>query len=1791
MDGFSRKDFLAGHSLVLLIACLVILGFPLAPPADAASPLIHNSTYGGTGKYGTWGQSYTCATCHSKGSSPNIKKVSMQIATPTGLRKVTFTRYTAVSNATVSILGNDRRTVNVNNSTNVCEVCHHRTEYHQYSASKIAAKVGGLDHTQHKSNKKDCTKCHAHNVAFKRPEQDQCISCHGEPPVTVGQLYTNALGDTPPNAGAHDKHRNTLKFECQTCHNNYGHGLMGNDFIEIGFRIVSTNWKPFVGEVTTGTFTGTIGSGFNSEYLVAPNNPQTILNRVPGVTSCNIYCHGDNWNVHSGRVGTGVSWTQGSLGACSNAICHGTSQQHPPTPVLLGNISTGAHKTHVGKMNTACTICHEDLPDAHMVNGRVNVTMTLANMSTSSSGISAKYNGFTLYSTQTLAASGSYFSCSSTYCHSNVQGTNGTGQPTSFKTAQWGGARLACDGCHGGLRTNAAPIASGAHTKHIATSAYRYACNVCHEGSGSDNNTKHGNKKIDVTMGTSFGGTYTQVNNMPGDGFGSCSNVNCHYGKSVAWSDPALNCSACHGGTAVNLTSGKHSAHISTTANTSLGTAYGCVACHAQVVSNDTTVTNYLRHANGFSDYSGVRAGKSYTAATGVCTNVYCHTDGKGRQNVAFTVSNGWNSSVTYANCTGCHGNDTTFGFYTSVVGEPNYQNAGMTQPRANSHQRHMGGTTLIVCVYCHNQTMNATGDIIPGSTTHTNGSIEVQAGGGKNFSYVPSTRTCSTITCHGTGSRPVRWGEVFPADCTGCHGNNAVSFRPISSGKHTAHINNKGILGKNFNCAACHALTAAPNDRAIVDTSVHGNGFKNVTGVMSGGRNTYTIATGVCSATYCHTDGKGQRNVTFTSLNGWKSTATFDCKGCHGNNSPADFTSSSAGEPNYASAGAGTVRANDHKNHVDFGAATCINCHNNTVDAAGALKQDVTLHLNQSIDVVAGNGKSFGYDKPNKTCSNISCHGGVGSYSQIWGTPVKADCTGCHGNNVASSNPIASGKHAAHIKNRDLGVNYNCTACHAKTINADERSFANRALHGNGFVEYSGVKAGGSASYSTVTGACSATYCHTDGKGRQNAAFNLANGWKSSVTYSGCKGCHGNDATLGHYSSVAGEPNYQNAGTALPRANSHLKHSKAGAATCYACHSDTTVSGFAIISGSTRHTDGVIDVKAGGTASFTGWTNSAKTCSNINCHFNKNAVWGETLGCNACHGNDATTLTTKKHSGHISTTANPSLGTALGCVECHAKTVSDNSTISGPAQHANGFVDYSGVRAGGVYDSVAGACNNNYCHTDGKGQRNVTFSLANGWNSSVVYSDCKQCHGNDSQSGSITSLAGEPNYANAGAGVLRANSHNSHVNAYGNGNACDICHTNTVNLTGTAAKAGGSHLNGSINVTFNLSRAGSGSSYDYGQRTCSNTLCHSGSTPQWGDPLSGGCKACHANLITKPGFHAIHINDLVTSGMVTFYAYTANKSSGSNYRIGCANCHPTDVAHHRDGHVDVTINKNKSGGSYINSLNNATADGINQAGSGVVGTAGSSVSCELAYCHSAGKSTTVAQNTFTPTPSWYGASRAANRCGVCHGNPPQYAGQSHYVNPSTMGINGTAPYKDSGHMVGIHFKNIYKGNGGYGFLGYSSAGDKAHGNAGVSTTMSCDICHSGIVDPAKPDTYAMFGTGKKFECAQCHTASTPTKLQAGDIIDTGMHVNGKKDVLFTAVPYRTKAQLSNVANAGGVWMRNGGYKAAGSYDSTDLSGSTWDAQTKTCLTACHVNQPAIIWGQPLKCSSCHANQ
>ena len=111
-----------------------------------------------------------------------------------------------------------------------------------------------------------------------------------------------------------------------------------------------------------------------------------------------------------------------------------------------------------------------------------------------------------------------------------------------------------------------------------------------------------------------------------------------------------------------------------------------------------------------------------------------------------------------------------------------------------------------------------------------------------------------------------------MPVDCTGCHGGNGASGSPLATGKHAPHVNNAAVLGDNLGCAECHAKTVSA-DRSISNTNNHDNTFVDYSGVNSGSSGSYSSATGVCSATYCHTDGKGTQKV--MTVASWRNVAS----------------------------------------------------------------------------------------------------------------------------------------------------------------------------------------------------------------------------------------------------------------------------------------------------------------------------------------------------------------------------------------------------------------------------------------------------------------------------------------------------------------------------------------------------------------------------------------------------------------------------------------------------------------------------------------------------------------------------------------------------------------------------------------------------------------------------------------------------------------------------------------------------------------------------------------------------
>ncbi|WP_160295292.1 CxxxxCH/CxxCH domain-containing protein, partial [Geobacter sp. OR-1] len=572
----------------------------------------------------------------------------------------------------------------------------------------------------------------------------------------------------------------------------------------------------------------------------------------------------------------------------------------------------------------------------------------------------------------------------------------------------------------------------------------------------------------------------------------------------------------------------------------------------------------------------------------------------------------------------------------------------------------------------------------------------------------------CTSCHSHNTG---------FKASCGGCHGNPPTTstlgapdgliktpkaskaLKAGEAGVHEAHTD-RGMV-----CDTCHYISDGsikmPNLSNTIQIGFYGFGGKVTSGkyvpwssagrgyrVSSSTPNTtmakvvsnYTNAN-KCSQVYCHGGGvKVGETTVKPPINGFGSyttwwwsapTGTATCGSCH--------PSTASNPPTLGS----------HQKHTGLQSSgyyeiACDKCHPSSVDNSHV--QGVSRWELKTADPKLGtlatyrgsattNTNQLAPNLPYGQCANFYCHsngaGGQGNIaSPAWGDSSGfANCAGCHGGNETSGTPISSGKHASHINtgsNSSLGTAIGCAACHGKTVSNDT-AISIVANHVNTLKEYSGARAG--KNYTPADGVCANVYCHSDGKGRQSVPFTAGTGWNSSTVYADCIQCHGTDNRFGHFSSIAGEPNYKSGAQGSYSANSHRKHvvNYGGAATCYRCHVETvSPAGNSILSGSIKHVDGTPDVKADGTVGSFNWNKSPRTCTSNVCHFNKTVTWGGTLNCNGCHGADAATLTTKKHSAHISTSANPSLGTALGCVECHSKTVSSNLTISGYAVHSN---------------------------------------------------------------------------------------------------------------------------------------------------------------------------------------------------------------------------------------------------------------------------------------------------------------------------------------------------------------------------------------------------------------------------------------------------------------------------------------------------------------------------------------
>ncbi|GAM09104.1 geobacter CxxxxCH...CXXCH motif protein [Geobacter sp. OR-1] len=1037
------------------------------PARIIAGPLIHNSANLGT-KYGTWGTTFDCSTCHVRGSS-NVKRVAQNVATPTGPRNVVFLRMTASSAAIQGVFGDDQRSYAQNASTNICEVCHHNTAYHQYSSTKITA----LNKTH--ENRHDCVSCHDHSTGFKAG----CDGCHGNPPVTanigggaLNGLASPATGATSPaSPGAHAVHVQTEGMKCAACHSGTTMPTVSNS-IQMGFVVNNANWPGFSGSASFGSFSG--HAPLNAPYtgFVASAAGTTVNTSAAYRNSCNVYCHA-NWTGSNGTFNP--SWTGGSAQAACGS-CHGASASQPPL--------TGSHSRHAATTGYAysCTKCHPNAYKGAAVNfGHIdgNVQWRLSSSTSGPITGSSAYRSANNGATGAIAPSASYGQCANIYCHSNGQ------SPVTYTSPTWGSTLPAdCSGCHGTATSN---TLSGKHSSHLNPASNAtlglgngFNCIACHAKTVSSNTaigtrSNHVNSFIDYS-GAKAGGSarYSTATK-------SCANIYCHSNGnpsaivfismtgSKTWTGAAnLGCNGCHGrssalgapdyangGAVPATTANSHAKHVAGAASTTI-----CSDCHQKTASmttagrfKDYTAANY--HLNGTPNvyFNSANAGATATwnQGSGICNNVTCH--------------GGTGSSATWGatlNCQDCHANGASastadFGatFWSNgsiskfqMTGYGSWASKGHGRPLGNYSGSANPAANFAVqarqCEYCHDSTVGhklssnpfrllsystaSYGRNAPCLVCHS------ASGAGVTVNGTLKKRTTSKAIeadHYGTKHTTALNGGQFCWDCHDPHGTSNTNHYMVRS--NLAQVSNPSTSGPT-------TLTATATVFRLSATPTGTDYAKSA-----------TPFTGVCNV--CHTT-----TGHYTQTAGDSHNSTTRCTSCH------SHVGSSHGSDAFKPTGGHTVPYYGSTHNSAAGASpfsSCTGCHTNTKSASYPYPQAV------GVAPDCQNCHTKAAPVGNTTTGCYSCHGASGATGTNIGRPATANTT---------SFPDRRGQHARGEHN------VACTTCHAWGTGSTKHGWSNRK---KSFSAYSAVKqkvtvwsvpSPGSGTRATSSGTCSGT-------------------------------------------------------------------------------------------------------------------------------------------------------------------------------------------------------------------------------------------------------------------------------------------------------------------------------------------------------------------------------------------------------------------------------------------------------------------------------------------------------------------------------------------------------------------------------------------------------------------------------------------------------------------------------------------------------------------------------------------
>lgn len=478
-------------------------------------------------------------------------------------------------------------------------------------------------------------------------------------------------------------------------------------------------------------------------------------------------------------------------------------------------------------------------------------------------------------------------------------------------------------------------------------------------------------------------------------------------------------------------------------------------------------------------------------------------------------------------------------------------------------------------------------------------------------------------------------------------------------------------------------------------------------------------------------------------------------------------------------------------------------------------------------------------------------------------------------------------------------------------------------------------------------------------------------------------------------------------------------------------------------------------------------FSETEKRCSGLYCHGDGKSPtatgtikWTDAeKGCDTCHKQ---ANLSGKHQAH--------LGANLTCADCH-KTASKDKQITDFVLHVSGKVDVdfsnTALNPNGNYKPTTKTCSEIYCHSDGKspdGKGSIK------WTDSGL--GCDTCHSKDTLSGA----------------------HTRHLEV---GKSCGDCHKMDANAPGSPDPL--FHLNGKVDVKFDVAGLNPKGSYDDSTKTCSGLYCHGdGKTPQsigtevWtGGPLD--CASCH-----KPdqlsGKHERHTK---------------------TYSFDCSECHKNvvkgenklvDPFLHVNGTKEVSFEKSplNPSGSYTSS----------------------SKSCTGLYCHSNGTNLNA-----TGTAKWDAPEVG---CNACH--PKAQLSGKHSKHVATYDFACSECHKtaqdkttiDPKH-IGLHlngtkdiaFDNslLNKNTATYSVT-KTCSGLYCHGDGKTvdsvgevnwgDDSVGCASCHG---QPPREMTLHWFHVEYKeinARCGHCHPSGSTT---SNDVITNyGLHVNQIKD-------------------------------------------------------------------------------